>query len=115
MESAISQPGCIATTLRIMGDKWTGLILQELVKDSLTFSALETALESISPRTLSQRLDMLVSEAIVEKQQYCEHPPRSKYLLTQKGRELQEVLEKMAEWGARYHKSSPCPVSHKAS
>lgn len=98
-----STPICIQTTLKIMGDKWTAKILHELSVNVTTFSALESSLESISPRTLSQRLDMLERENIVVKQQYCEHPPRFKYVLTPKGVELQEVIVKMAEWGGRYY------------
>lgn len=96
------QPLCIQTTLRIMGDKWTALILRDLSDGTNTFSCLEVSLKGISPRTLSQRLEMLQSEGIIDKRQYCEHPPRSKYLLTEKGTELQDVLIKMAEWGAKY-------------
>lgn len=98
-----NQPLCLKTTLKIMGDQWTALILEELSNGNNTFSALESALPKISPRTLSQRLDMLESEDIVAKQQYCERPPRYKYVPTEKGSELQEVLTKMAEWGAKYH------------
>ena len=98
----LEKPGCLETTLSIIGDKWTALILQELLHCPLTFSSLEKALANISPRTLSQRLDMLESSQIIEKKLYCEHPPRSKYSLTQKGLELQEVLGKMADWGAKY-------------
>lgn len=97
------QPLCIQTTLRIMGDKWTALILRDLTANINTFSRLEVSLLGISPRTLSQRLDMLESEGIINKRQYCERPPRYKYLLTKKGSELQDVLTKMAEWGSRYH------------
>ena len=106
MSNDISEPICIQATLRIMGDKWTGLVLQELSNGPATFSALETALAHISPRTLSQRLEMLLKEEIIDKRQYCEHPPRSKYSLTGKGKELQVVLTKMAEWGAKYHTGS---------
>ncbi len=98
----LDQPLCLKTTLRIMGDQWTGLILGELSSNNTTFSGLEAALPSISPRTLSQRLDKLETEGIVAKEQYCERPPRYKYVPTQKGVELQEVLTKMAEWGAKY-------------
>lgn len=108
MDKITDKPGCIENTLRIMGDKWTGLILQELSLGApLTFSSLEAALPTISPRTLSQRLNMLEDENIIVKQLYCEHPPRSNYSLTTKGRELQSVLEKMAEWGAKHH-VNPC-------
>ncbi len=51
---------------------------------------------------------MLEQEDIVEKRQYCERPPRFKYLLTPKGVELQAVLVKMAEWGEKYQ--APLPL-----
>lgn len=98
-----SQPRCIQTTLRIMGDKWTALILRDLSAGVNTFSCLEVSLTGISPRTLSQRLDMLEDEGIIEKLKYCRRPPRFKYVLTEKGCELQAVLTRMAEWGAKYH------------
>lgn len=101
----VDQPGCLKTTLDIMGDQWTGLILGELSNGNNTFSALEASLPDISPRTLSQRLDKLETKEIVVKQQYCEKPPRYKYVPTKKGSELQEVLAKMAEWGAKYQPS----------
>lgn len=89
--------------MRIMGDKWTALMLRDISSGVNTFSGLEVSLTGISPRTLSQRLVMLENESILDKRQYCEHPPRSKYLLTQKGSELQGVLNKIGEWGAKYH------------
>ena len=97
------KPGCIGSALKIIGDKWTALILRDLSTDPHTFSELESALDGISPRTLSQRLEMLISEKIISKNIYCQHPPRYYYSLTDKGIELQNVLLSMAEWGAKYH------------
>lgn len=98
----LSKPGCIECTLSIIGDKWTPLILRELTVGSACFGQLEKTLIGISPRTLSQRLNKLESEQIVDKRLYNEHPPRYQYELTKKGKELQSVLEQMANWGARY-------------
>ncbi len=96
-------PGCIQTTLDILGDKWTGLIVRDLSSAKARFGDLEVSLSGISPRTLSQRLDKLEKEKIVIKRLYCEHPPRYTYELTKKGMELQEILVKMADWGSRHH------------
>jgi DNA-binding HxlR family transcriptional regulator len=96
------KPGCIQHTLEIMGDKWTALILRDLSLQPAKFSQLEMSLEGISPRTLSQRLEKLETEKIITKCLYCERPPRSMYQLTQKGKELQDVLVKMADWGAKH-------------
>jgi DNA-binding HxlR family transcriptional regulator len=106
MKSLEKKPGCIKSALAIVGDKWTPLILSELTECPVSFSDLENRLDSISPRTLSQRLDMLQKEEIIKKQQYCEHPPRYKYQLTEKGRELKSVLQAMANWGNKYHSIS---------
>lgn len=92
----------IERTLEVIGDKWTPLLLFELLDEASTFCELEKDLEGISPRTLSQRLDRLESEKIIKKIRYCQHPPRYKYELTKKGRELQKVLSAMSHWGSRH-------------
>lgn len=107
-QAQVDRPTCLQATLRIMGDKWTALILEALKDGPLTFSALEKTLINISPRTLSQRLEMLTTEEILEKRQYCEHPPRSNYSLTRKGVELKEIISKMADWGAKYPAIQSC-------
>lgn len=95
-------PGQIQATLDIIGDKWSPLIVRDLHANEARFCDLESSLDGISPRTLSQRLDKLEAEGIVSRHLYCERPPRYKYQLTAKGRELQDILTKMAEWGARH-------------
>lgn len=104
-EKLEKRPGCIQTALRIVGDKWSPLLLGQLMEGEKTFGELEIELAGISPRTLSQRLEMLASEKIIAKKQYCKHPPRYKYGLTEKGLELQAALKKLADWGAKYRRS----------
>jgi DNA-binding HxlR family transcriptional regulator len=94
--------GCINNALAVLGDKWTPLLVRELTRCPQTFSDLETSLIGISPRTLSQRLNMLVGEGIVHKDLYCMHPPRYNYALTQKGQDLQSILKDMANWSEKY-------------
>jgi DNA-binding HxlR family transcriptional regulator len=95
-------PGCLQAALNILGDKWTALIVRDLTSSKARFGDLEISLAGISPRTLSQRLDKLETEGIVSKSLYCQHPPRYTYELTPKGKELQAILVKMSDWGARY-------------
>ena len=102
MQAIEKSPGCIQNTLEIMGDKWTPLIIRDLSAGKARFGDLETSLDGISPRTLSQRLDKLEKEHIIERRLYCERPPRFTYELTQKGKELQEILVKMSDWGSRH-------------
>lgn len=96
-------PGCMQAALGVLGDKWTALLLGQLVSGQKTFGELEAMLTGISPRTLSARLDKLLYEDIVTKNQYNAHPPRYKYDLSDKGKGLQEILQSMADWGEKYH------------
>ena len=95
--------GCIATAMEIIGNKWTALILRDLHTGPKRFGELESSLQGISPRTLSQRLDDLEQCHILTKQVFNEVPPRTEYTLTPKGRDLVPVLEKMATWGDKYY------------
>lgn len=96
---------CIMHALDIFGDKWTPLLVREMTRCPQTFSDLESAVDGISPRTLSQRLNKLVDDGIVVKDMYCQHPPRYNYSLTPKGADLQSILKDMAAWGQKYPKS----------
>ncbi len=100
--------GCIAAAMEIIGNKWTALILRDLVNSPKRFSELQKSVEGVSPRTLSQRLDDLESHAIITKAAFAEVPPRIEYTLTQKGRDLIPVLQQMADWGAEYYPDSSC-------
>ena len=96
-------PGCIQSALNILGDKWSPLLIGQLVSEPRTFGDLEVMLVGISPRTLSARLDKLTRENIIVRKQYNAHPPRFKYHLTEKGDDLEKILRTMADWGERYH------------
>lgn len=95
-------PGCVAEALSVMGDKWTALIIMQLSNGPSRFSVMEHALPGISPRTLSQRLDVLEDKQIIQKESFAEVPPRVEYKLTEKGRDLIPILKSMAKWGDKY-------------
>ena len=95
--------GCIQAALSIVGDKWSPLLLGQLIGGAKTFGELELSLNGISPRTLSARLDKLSEHGIITKDLYCQHPPRYRYDLTKKGQELQNILGAMGDWGDKYH------------
>ena len=101
-EKVENRAGCIQAALAILGDKWSPLLLGQLVASEKTFGELELKLNGISPRTLSARLKKLCDENIIKKNKYNSHPLRYKYELTTKGRELQDALKQMASWGEKY-------------
>lgn len=98
--------GCIAAAMEIIGNKWTALILRDLTSGPKRFSQLEKSLASISPRTLSQRMDDLEAHGIVTKQTFAEVPPRCEYSLTDKGADLVPILKQMAVWGEKHYHSN---------
>ncbi len=89
--------------MEIIGNKWTALILRDLVGGPKRFSELEKSVGSINPRTLSQRLDDLEKHGIITKKSYAEVPPRIEYTLAKKGEDLLPVLQQMATWGEKYY------------
>lgn len=95
--------GCIASAMEIIGNKWTALILRDLMNGPKRFCELEKSVGNINPRTLSQRLDDLESHGIVTRHVYAEMPPRTEYTLTVKGKDLLPILQQMAAWGNKYH------------
>jgi DNA-binding HxlR family transcriptional regulator len=97
------QVGCIAATMKIIGNKWTALILRDLFTGPRRFCELEKSVGNINPRTLSQRLDDLESEGIITRASFAEVPPRIEYSLTSKGKDLLPVLKQMANWGTKHN------------
>lgn len=92
--------GCaVAATSDLIGSKWTALIVHDLSEGPRRFTALEHACPGISPRTLSERLQMLEQEGIVVRHSYPESPPRVEYELTEKGVALLPIIEAMRSFG----------------
>lgn len=89
--------GCIASAMEVLGRKWTALILRDLMSGPKHFCQLEKSVGKINPRTLSQRLDDLEQQGIINSQ-----PNLGCYQLTQKGEDLLPILKQMASWGSKY-------------
>ncbi|MBI4216880.1 MAG: helix-turn-helix transcriptional regulator [Chloroflexi bacterium] len=99
MATATSQ--CpIEKTLKVVGSKWTVLILRDLMEGTRRFGQLRDSLTGISPKTLSARLKELERARIVQRQVYPEVPPRVEYSLSARGRSLSSILEAMRDWGS---------------
>src|SRR6266567_9008720 len=92
--------GCaVAATAEIIATKWTPVIVHDLSEGPRRFMELEHACPGISPRTLSERLDMLESQGVLIRRSYPESPPRVEYELTEKGRSLLPIIEEMRTFG----------------
>lgn len=89
----------IASTLDIVGDRWTLLIVRDLLRGRSRFADLQQSVEGIPASVLSNRLKLLERERIVQRRLYSDHPPRAAYLLTAKGHGLGVVVGALAAWG----------------
>lgn len=101
------QIGCpVAATLDVIGERWTILILRDLVLGrSGRFTDLMESLQGISTNLLAERLKALEAEGITERSYYNDHPPRAEYRLTSKGAELGPIIKLIAEWGYKHQLS----------
>ena len=98
-----SRSGCpIASTLDIVGDRWTLVVLRDLVMGKRRFSQFLKAPERIATNVLTDRLALMEREGLVTKVLYQERPKRYEYRLSQKGEALLPVIQAMARWGKRY-------------
>jgi len=93
----------VARALDIIGERWTILILRDLLREGpRKFQDFEQSLPGISATTLSARLKKLEEHGIVARRFYADHPPRAEYVLTDKGRTLGPVLRTLLEWGTKH-------------
>jgi DNA-binding HxlR family transcriptional regulator len=91
----------IARTLHVAGEPWSPLIVRDVFAGIRRFDDLQRDL-GISRKVLTERLKWLVAQGVLETRPYSVRPPRHEYALTQKGRELMDVLFAVAAWGDRW-------------
>lgn len=98
---------CVQATSKILGDKWTPMLLFALADGNRRFCEIQEDAGGVNPRTLSARLDNLEAAGVVERAVYPEVPPRVEYSLTDKGRDLLPVIKSMISWAEKHE--VPCP------
>jgi DNA-binding HxlR family transcriptional regulator len=92
----------VAKTLELVGDRWTLLLVRDLLDGTRRFQDFQTGLPGLAPNILSDRLKLMEEHGLVARRFYSEHPPRAEYELTDKGRELGVVIGALAAWGSRH-------------
>jgi DNA-binding HxlR family transcriptional regulator len=92
--------GCpVACALDIVGDRWTLLIIRDLLLGKTRYGDFTASSEHIPTNILADRLKRLERHGLIRSTLYSEHPPRREYHLTAAGWELRRVIEAMARWG----------------
>lgn len=96
--------GCaIASTLDIIGDKWSLLILRDiLIHHKMTFKDFISSEEKIAPSILSARLKLLLSFNLIAKHKQVNNQKENIYLLTEKGLDLSAILIDFCLWGSEH-------------
>ena len=102
MPKQYGQPCPVAKSLELLGERWTLLLIRDLLAGPRRFQDLLASLDGIAPNVLSERLKVLETHGIVAREFYSEHPPRAAYALTPRGRDLGVVVGALAVWGTRH-------------
>jgi DNA-binding HxlR family transcriptional regulator len=89
----------VARTLDLIGDRWSLLIVRDMLSGSSKFQQFLASPENIPTNVLSSRLKLLESSSLIEATLYQRHPPRFAYTLTDKGKKLASVIRAIADWG----------------
>jgi DNA-binding HxlR family transcriptional regulator len=95
-------PCAVANSLDIVGDKWSLLVVRDLLHGKHTYKELADSPERIPTNILADRLKRLEDAGIVSSVPYQERPVRYAYALTPKGKDLGGVLRAFARWGRRH-------------
>lgn len=92
----------ISCTLDLIGDKWTLVVLRDLLFfDKTKFEELLASPENISSSVLTDRLHKLEKACLIEKAPYSTHRLRMSYTPTERGRTLTPVLNEIVKWGRK--------------
>ena len=91
----------------LIGRRWTGAIIFVLLKTRCRFATLRDAIPDITDRMLSERLQELETEGIVERTVIPETPVRVEYALTRKGRALATAMDAIADWAHKWMEEAP--------
>lgn len=97
-----NHPCLIAQALDVLGDRWTLIILRDLMSGLQHFNDILENCDGLSPTVLSSRLKRLEAEGLVERHYHRELPPRVEYVLTEKGWAARPILISLMDWSGNY-------------
>ncbi|MEI7554426.1 helix-turn-helix domain-containing protein [Candidatus Chlorohelix sp.] len=98
--------------ISILGKRWTGLIIKALMDGSLRFNELLKIVGTVSDRVLTERLRELETEGLLERLVHPDSPVRIEYMLTPKGRSMEQVLDALQDWANKWVSYEPSENEH---
>jgi len=96
----------VACSLDIFGDRWTLLIVRDLFYGRTRFKDFTASPEGIPTNILTDRLERLLAQRVIEQIPAEDGTKRLAYRLTEKGSELEPVLKAIRDWGLAWDKST---------
>lgn len=98
-------PECpVATTVRLIGNKWKLLILRNLMARPWRFNEMLRSIPGISQKVLTDNLRSLEADGIITRTVYPEVPPRVEYALSDLGASMRPIMGAMEAWGLGYQR-----------
>ena len=111
MKQAVAHPPALCTRFHhaseLIGRRWTGAIIYVLLQETCRFATLRDAIPDITDRMLSERLQELEQEGLVDRSVVPDTPVRVEYSLTKKGKALAEAVDSIATWAEKYIPMQP--------
>ena len=104
----------VARALEVVGERWTLLIIRDAFLGLRRFDQFQESL-GIARNVLTDRLNRLVEEGILDRVRYNERPERYEYRLTPKGRDLGIALAGLRQWGDKYLSEQPPRITRRRS
>lgn len=111
LSSARRSPCPISCSLDIFGDRWTLLVVRDLVLGRQRFKEFSASPEGIPTNILSDRLERLREHGIVEQTAASDGTKHPAYQLTEKGRALRPILGALRDWGLKWEKDTRALLS----
>jgi len=98
----------LACAASVLANRWHPVVVDRLLGDGpLGFNALQDAVGGVASNVLSDSLDSLVDDGVVERTVVSEKPYRVEYALTERGEDLEPVVDALREWGRTHDVSAP--------
>jgi DNA-binding HxlR family transcriptional regulator len=96
-------PACpVETTLSLIIDKWTVVIIRDLLTGTKRFNELMRSVTGITQKVLTSHLRNMEANGLLVRKVYPEVPPKVEYTLTETGYSLKPILDAMYTWGENY-------------
>lgn len=93
----------ITNVLDLLGDKWTLLVIRDLVLGKRRYQEFLSSPEEMASNILAERLNRLQASGLIRRRAYQRNPIRYEYVLTKKGKALEPILEAIVAWGKRQY------------